>query len=53
MKKPKSVIDKFGHHNNWKYCPGCGKTWELDSESFGCWSCGFIRQTDNIDNNGT
>lgn len=40
--KKYSIPDKFGHNNNWKYCPGCGKKWKKDSESFGCWSCGFI-----------
>ena len=26
-----------------KFCPGCGKKWELDSEEFGCWSCGYSK----------
>jgi len=37
-----SLPDEFGHHNNFRYCPGCGKEWVKDSEQFGCWSCGFI-----------
>lgn len=26
---------------SWKFCPHCGIKWEHDSNSFGCWSCGF------------
>ena len=26
-----------------KFCPGCGKDWEFDSEEFGCWSCGYSK----------
>jgi len=25
------------------FCPGCGKDWELDSDEFGCWSCGYSK----------
>ena len=38
-----SFADKFGHHNNWKYCPGCGIAWEKDGDQFGCWSCGYVK----------
>ena len=39
-----SLPDKFGHNDNWKYCPGCKKEWEEDDQSFGCSSCGFVRR---------
>lgn len=37
--------DRFGHHDNWKYCPGCGQDWDEDMgfDSMGC-TCGYIRQ---------
>lgn len=40
------AIDDFGHHHEWKFCPGCGIDWDLDTgaDQFGCWSCGFVRQ---------
>jgi hypothetical protein len=38
------TVDDMGHNTNWRYCPGCGKSWEKDSEVFGCWSCGFVRK---------
>lgn len=40
------VIDEYGHHTEWKFCPGCGIDLDLETgaEQFGCWSCGFVRQ---------
>ena len=36
--------DQCGHHSVWQYCPGCGIDWEDDGDSFGCWSCGFVKK---------
>ena len=28
-----------------KVCRECGVNWDIDSDSFGCWNCGYDRTT--------
>jgi len=39
----KEIIRNEEKYLDWNCCPGCGNNWEKDSETFGCWFCGFVK----------
>lgn len=39
LKNSNSAI--FDFMKSWRFCPNCAIKWENDSNSFGCWNCGY------------